>query len=71
MTSVLMPSNGGTVSFRYDPFEPKIYKSSPCETAINAYEGDNLIEETSMSVSLSVSPSRKDRRSARRSARRL
>src|SRR5271167_1945265 len=36
-----------TVSFKYDPFGRRIYKSSSSGTSVYAYEGDNLIEETS------------------------
>ena len=38
--------NGKTiVSFKYDPFGRRIYKSSLSATSIFAYDGDNLIEE--------------------------
>ena len=46
MTSVTPPGTGGTVSFKYDPFGRRIYKSSSAGTSIFAYDGDNLIEET-------------------------
>src|SRR3989475_5412598 len=49
MTSVTLPGTGGTVSFRYDPFGRRIYKSSSWGTSIYAYDGDNLIEETNSS----------------------
>src|SRR5271170_7246158 len=35
-----------TVSFKYDPFGRRIYKSSTSGTSVYAYDGDNLIEET-------------------------
>jgi RHS repeat-associated protein len=35
------------VSFKYDPFGRRIYKSSSSGTSVYAYDGDNLIEETS------------------------
>jgi YD repeat-containing protein len=35
----------GVVSFKYDPFGRRIYKSSAAGTSIFAYDGDNLIEE--------------------------
>jgi YD repeat-containing protein len=38
--------SGGTVSFKYDPFGRRIYKSSTSGTSIYAYDKDNLIEET-------------------------
>lgn len=46
MTSVTLPGSGGTVSFKYDPFGRRIYKSSSAGTSIYAYDHDNLIEET-------------------------
>jgi RHS repeat-associated protein len=41
-----LPASGGTVSFKYDPFGRRIYKSSTSATSVFAYDGDNLIEET-------------------------
>ena len=35
-----------SVSFKYDPFGRRIYKSSTATTSVYAYDGDNLIEET-------------------------
>jgi RHS repeat-associated protein len=49
LTSVTLPGTGGTVSFKYDPFGRRIYKSSSSGTSIFAYDGANLIEETSSS----------------------
>jgi RHS repeat-associated protein len=46
LTSVALPGSGGTVSFKYDPFGRRIYKSSTSATSVFAYDGDNLIEET-------------------------
>jgi len=46
MSSVTLPGTGGTVSFKYDPFGRRIYKSSSAATSIYAYDGDNLVEET-------------------------
>ena len=46
LTSVTLPGSGGAVSFKYDPFGRRIYKSSSAGTSIYAYDGDNLIEET-------------------------
>jgi RHS repeat-associated protein len=37
---------GSGVSFKYDPFGRRIYKSSSAGTSVYAYDGDNLIEET-------------------------
>jgi RHS repeat-associated protein len=40
---------GSGVSFKYDPFGRRIYKSSSAATSIYAYDGDNLVEETNSS----------------------
>jgi RHS repeat-associated protein len=40
---------GSGVSFKYDPFGRRIYKSSSAGTSIFAYDGGNLIEETNSS----------------------
>jgi RHS repeat-associated protein len=49
LTSVVLPGSGGTVSFKYDPFGRRIYKSSTSGTSVFAYDGGNLIEETNPS----------------------
>jgi len=49
LTSVVLPGSGGTVSFKYDPFGRRIYKSSSSGTSVYTYDGDNLIEETNSS----------------------
>jgi RHS repeat-associated protein len=46
LTQVTLPGSGGTVSFKYDPFGRRNYKSSSSGTSIYAYDGVNLIEET-------------------------
>jgi RHS repeat-associated protein len=46
LSSVTLPAGGGTVSFKYDPFGRRIYKSSSGGTSVYAYDGDNLVEET-------------------------
>ena len=46
LSSVTLPAGGGTVSFKYDPFGRRIYKSSGSGTSIFAYDGNKLIEET-------------------------
>src|ERR1700676_3410037 len=38
-----------TVTFKYDPFGRRIYKSSSSATSVYAYDGDHLIEETNSS----------------------
>jgi hypothetical protein len=40
---------GSGVSFKYDPFGRRVYKSSGSGTSIYAYDGDNLVEETNSS----------------------
>ena len=35
-----------SVTFKYDPFGRRIYKSSSSGTSVYAYDGDNVIEET-------------------------
>ena len=40
-----------TVSFKYDPFGRRVYKSSSSATSVYAYDGINLIEETNSSGS--------------------
>jgi RHS repeat-associated protein len=49
LTSVTLPSSGGTVSYRYDPFGRRIYKSSASGTSVYAYDGQDLVEETNAS----------------------
>src|SRR5207245_11079382 len=49
LSSVTLPGTGGTVSFKYDPFGRRIYKSSSSGTSFYAYDGDNLAEETNSS----------------------
>ena len=49
LTSVVLPNSGGTVSFKYDPFGRRIYKSSSAGTSIYAYDELNLIEEANAS----------------------
>jgi RHS repeat-associated protein len=46
LTSVVLPGTGGTVSFKYDPFGHRIYKSSSSGTSVYAYDGSRLVEET-------------------------
>ena len=50
MTSVVLPGTGGTVTFKYDPFGRRIYKSSSAGTAIFAYDGDNRIDDLNQNV---------------------
>src|SRR5207244_3510582 len=49
LTSVTLPGSGGTVSFKYDPFGRRTYKSSSSGTSVFAYDGDNLVEEANAS----------------------
>ncbi len=39
----------GTITFKYDPFGRRVYKSSSSGTSVYAYDGDNLVEETNSS----------------------
>jgi hypothetical protein len=43
------PGSGGTVTFKYDPFGRRVYKSSSAGTSIYVYDGDNQVEETNAS----------------------
>jgi RHS repeat-associated protein len=52
LTQVTLPGSGGTVTFKYDPFGRRIYKSSSSGTSIFAYDGDNMVEETNASGSV-------------------
>jgi len=45
LTSVSLPGSGETVSYQYDPFGRRIYKSSSLGTTIFVYDGSNVIEE--------------------------
>jgi YD repeat-containing protein len=49
LSSVTLPSSGGTITFKYDPFGRRIYKQSPTATGIFAYDLFSLIEETNAS----------------------
>ena|ERR1700731_4762483 len=42
LTSITLPGTGGTISFKYDPFGRRVYRSSSSATSIYAYDGDNL-----------------------------
>ncbi|HTS07534.1 MAG TPA: IPT/TIG domain-containing protein [Candidatus Eisenbacteria bacterium] len=47
LSGVTLPNSGGTVTFKYDPFGRRIYKSLGSSTSIYVYNADgNLIEET-------------------------
>jgi len=46
LTQAVVPgTNGGTTTFRYDPFGRRIQKSGPLGTTNYLYDGDDLIEE--------------------------
>ncbi len=50
LTSVTLAGTGGTVTFKYDAFGRRIYKSvSTGGTSVFAYDSDNMIEETNSS----------------------
>jgi RHS repeat-associated protein len=48
MTTDTLPGTGGSVTFKYDPFGRRIYKSSSSSASVFAYDGDNLVEETNV-----------------------
>jgi RHS repeat-associated protein len=45
LTSMTLPG-GGAVTFKYDPYGRRIFKSSSFGTTIYSYDGANLVEET-------------------------
>lgn len=46
LTQAVVPgTNGGTTTFKYDPFGRRIQKSGPLGTTNYLYDGDNLLEE--------------------------
>lgn len=45
LISVVLPGNGGTISFKYDPMGRRIQKSSPSGTINYVYDGSNIVEE--------------------------
>ena len=49
LTQLTQPQAPTTVTFKYDPFGRRIYKSSSLGTSIYVYDGDNQIEEVNAS----------------------
>jgi|SRR5580658_2839993 hypothetical protein len=47
----LLYRNHREISFKYDPFGRRIYKSSSSGISVYTYDGDSLIEETNSSGS--------------------
>jgi YD repeat-containing protein len=47
--AVVPGTNGGTTTFKYDPFGRRIYKQSPSFTSTFVYDGPNLIQTMSSS----------------------
>src|SRR5580658_7714086 len=45
VSAVVPGANGGTTSFKYDPFDRRIQKSGPLGTTNYLYDGDNSMEE--------------------------
>jgi aspartyl-tRNA(Asn)/glutamyl-tRNA(Gln) amidotransferase subunit B len=43
MSSVTLPASGGTISFKYDPFGRRIYKSSSSGTSVYAYDAQTFV----------------------------
>jgi RHS repeat-associated protein len=54
LTQAMVPGSG-TVTFKYDPFGRRIYKSSSLATSIYSYDGDNLVEEANAAGALAAS----------------
>jgi RHS repeat-associated protein len=52
VSAVVPGTNGGTTTFKYDPFGRRIYTSSPTWTGAFAYDGRNLIETLNSSGAL-------------------
>lgn len=50
--AVVPGQNGGTTTFKYDPFGRRIQKAGPLGTTNYLYEGTNLIEEVDYSASV-------------------
>ncbi len=44
-------TNGGTTTFKYDPFGRRIFKQSPSATSVFVYDGLNLVETVNASGS--------------------
>jgi RHS repeat-associated protein len=52
LTQAVVPgTNGGTTTFKYDPFGRRIYKQSPSFTSVFLYDGADLLETVSGSGS--------------------
>jgi YD repeat-containing protein len=50
LTQAVVPgTNGGTTTFKYDPFGRRIQKISPNFTSIFVYDDDNLLETVNAS----------------------
>jgi len=54
LTSVVLPSAGGTVAFKYDPFGRRVQKPSGGSTTSYIYDGSALIEELDSSGGLTA-----------------
>jgi RHS repeat-associated protein len=46
MSTVTLPGSGGSVTFRYDPFGRRIYRSSSSGTSIFGYQDYDIVDET-------------------------
>ena len=53
MQAVVPGTNGGTTTFKYDPFGRRIEKISPTAASIFVYDGVNLIETVNGSAAKS------------------
>jgi uncharacterized protein RhaS with RHS repeats len=56
LSSITLPNNGGTVSFRYYPFGRRIQKTSASGVTNYLYDGANIVAEVSSSRYSSGSP---------------
>ena len=61
LTNVTLPGSGGTVSYRYDPFGRRTYKSSSSGASVYAYDSESLIEETNSSTLFQTEKAPQDR----------
>jgi len=52
LASVTLPGAGGTVSFKYDPFGRRIYKSSSTGTSVFSYDREDITEEVNLAGSV-------------------
>jgi RHS repeat-associated protein len=54
LASVTLPSSGGTVTFKYDPFGRRIEKISPTATSVFVYDGNSLVQTVNSTGALAA-----------------